>query len=313
MKGRKERSVPRDLHELPKLRDSLSYLYVERCRIEQNELAIELWDAHGRTPVPVASLSLLMLGPGTAITHAAGKALADHGCTVLWCGEENVRFYAAGLGETRKAYRLMHQARCVCDEEKHREVAWRMYELRFGYRLERDISVNEMRGMEGARMRDAYAEAADIYGVRWSGRRYDRSNWAHADPINRALSAANSCMYGICHSAIVAGGYSPALGFIHTGKQLSFVYDVGDLYKTEITIPLAFSVTAESPKEVEERVRYSCRERFRQARLLKRILSEIDGLLALPDDEPSTDDDLDSDPAMPAKLWEDLWAEPLEA
>jgi CRISPR-associated protein Cas1 len=77
-------------------------------------------------------------------------------------------------------------------------------------------------------MRDAYAEAADIYGVRWTGRRYDRSNWAQADPINRALSAANACMYGVCHAAIVAGGYSPALGFIHTGKQLSFVYDVGD-------------------------------------------------------------------------------------
>ncbi len=140
--------MPRDLHELPKLRDSLSYLYVERCRVEQNEFAIELWDAQGRTPVPVASLSVLMLGPGTTITHAAIKALADNGCTVLWCGEENVRFYAVGLGETRKAYRLLHQARCVCDEEKHREVAWRMYELRFGYRMERDISVNQMRGMK---------------------------------------------------------------------------------------------------------------------------------------------------------------------
>ena len=187
--------MPKDLHELPKLRDSLSYLYVQRCRVEQCEMSIELVDQEGRIPVPVASLCVLMLGPGTTITHAAVKALADNGCTMLWCGEENVRYYAAGMGETRKAYRLLHQAQCVCDPDKHREVAWRMYELRFGYRLERDISVNAMRGMEGARMRDAYAEAADAYGVRWTGRRYTRSDWHSADAINRALSAASSCIF----------------------------------------------------------------------------------------------------------------------
>lgn len=305
--------MPKDLHELPKLRDGLSYLYVERCRIEQLDLSIELVDKEGRTPVPAAALGVLMLGPGTTITHAAVKALAENGCSILWCGEENVRFYASGLGETRKGYRLLHQARCVCDEALHREVAWRMYELRFGYRLEEDVSLASLRGMEGVRMREAYAEASELYGVPWTGRRYNRHNWYQADPINKALSAANACMYGICHAAIVSGGYSPGLGFIHTGKQLSFVYDIGDIYKTEITIPTAFRITAESPKDVEERVRYACRDAFRQARLLQRIMEEIDALLDLPGEEPAPGPDPDSDPAMPASLWEQLWQSAVEA
>lgn len=301
--------MPRDLHDLPKLRDGLSYLYVERCRIDQDEQSIALVDKEGRTPVPCASLGVLLLGPGTTITHAAITALAENGCSAVWCGEEGVRFYASGLGETRKALRLLHQARCVCNDELRREVAWRMYELRFGYRLrdgEGDLSLNTLRGMEGARMRDAYAGAAEQYGVPWTGRRYTRQDWYKADPINRALSAASACMYGVCHTAIVSSGYSPALGFMHTGKQLSFVYDVADLYKTEITIPLAFRITAESSKDVEERVRHAARDTFREKRLLKRIVEEIDALLDLPEGDDGVGD-VDSDPAMPAALWEELW------
>jgi CRISPR-associated protein Cas1 len=304
--------MPKDLRELPKLRDGLSYLYVERCRIEQDEFSIMLVDKEGRTPVPCASLGVLMLGPGTTVTHAAISALADNGCSAIWCGEEGVRFYAAGLGETRKALRLMHQARCVCNDDLRREVAWRMYELRFGYRLteeDGDLSLNTLRGMEGARMRDAYASAAEEYGVRWTGRRYTRSDWHRADPINRALSAASACLYGVCHAAVISSGYSPALGFMHTGKQLSFVYDVADLYKTEISLPLAFRITAESPKDVEERVRHAARDAFREKRLLARIVEEMDALLDLPDEPDSGIGDVDSDPAMPAALWEELWAE----
>lgn len=302
--------MPKDLHELPKLRDGLSYLYVERCRIDQDELSIALVNKEGRTPVPCASLGVLMLGPGTTVTHAAITALADNGCSVIWCGEEGVRFYAAGLGETRKALRLMHQARCVCDDALRREVAWRMYELRFGYRLDEergDASLNTLRGMEGARMREAYAACGEQYNVRWTGRRYTRKDWYQADPINRALSAASACMYGVCHAAVVSSGYSPALGFMHTGKQLSFVFDVADLYKTEITLPLAFGVTAESSKDVEERVRHAARDAFREKRLLQRIVEEMDALLDLPGESEGSVGDVDSDPAMPAALWEELW------
>lgn len=306
--------MPKDLHELPKLRDSVSYLYVEHCRIEQEDSAIALWDAEGRTPVPIAALAVLLLGPGTAITHAAVRALAENGCSIVWCGEQGVRCYAQGTGETRRAYRLLRQAEQVCDPERRREVVWRMYEQRFGYRLEPDLTLNQVRGMEGARMRDAYAEAASTYGVEWRGRRYDRRNWSNSDPANRALSAANACLNGVCHAAIVSGGYSPALGFIHTGKQLSFVYDIADLYKAEITIPLAFRTVSESTENVATRTRHALRDAFREHRLMKRVLRDIDGLLGLapptPDEEAGGD--VDADGAMPAALWEELWAAPVE-
>jgi CRISPR-associated protein Cas1 len=152
-------------------------------------------------------------------------------------------------------------------------------------------------------VRQAYAQASKQYGVAWHGRNYDRSNWQKGDPVNRALSAANALLNGLCHAAIVSGGYSPAIGFIHTGKQLSFVYDIADLYKVEFTIPLAFQAVAESAEKVESRVRRLCREKFRAAKLLHRILPDIEALLDIPPSVPDSAGDVDGDPALPEPLW----------
>lgn len=294
----------RDLHELPKLRDSLSYLYVEHCRIEQKDSAVELIDKEGRIMVPAAALSVLMLGPGTSVTHAAVKALADNGCTIVWTGEDGMRCYAQGMGETRRAYHLLKQAELSSDPQKRMEVVWRMYRRRFGEQpLPPGLTLEQVRGLEGARVRQAYAEASRRYGVPWYGRRYDRHNWDGGDPVNRALSAANALLNGLCHAAIVSGGYSPALGFIHTGLQTSFVYDIADLYKTEITIPLAFRLVAESRENLHARVRLACREAFREARLLQRILPDIDALLDITPEIRAAGKEADDDPGRPEPLW----------
>ncbi|MCE5257558.1 MAG: type I-E CRISPR-associated endonuclease Cas1e [Chloroflexi bacterium] len=295
-----------DLHTLPKLRDGLSYLYVEHARIEQDALSIAIWKKDGTIQVPAASLGVLMLGPGTTITHAAVRALADNGCSLVWCGEDGIRCYAQGGGETRKAYRLLQQAAALCSPTERLEVVWRMYDARFGYRLNRQTSLETIRGMEGARVRECYAEAAREYCLAWQGRKYDRADWKSADPLNRALSAANACLNGVCHTAIVSGGYSTALGFMHTGKQLSFVYDIADLYKAELTIPLAFRIVAESPLGVDSRVRSACRETFTEARLLKRILPDIDRLLGIGQDETQYEQ-LDTDASIPTALWSELF------
>jgi CRISPR-associated protein Cas1 len=294
----------RDLHELPKLRDSLSYLYVEHVRVQQKHKAVELLDKEGRTMVPAAALSVLMIGPGTTITHAAVKALADNGCLVMWCGEDGMRCYAQGGGETRKAYHLLKQAELVSDPEKRLEVVKRMYRYRFSdEELDPDLDIFQLRGKEGARVRQAYAQASRTYGVPWHGRRYDRSNWGSGDPVNRALSAAHALLNGLCHTGIASGGYSPALGFIHTGKQLSFVYDIADLYKVEVTIPLAFRIAAESEEKIGPRVREACREAFRECQLLKRILPDIDHLLGISEGTLAMGEEADSDPARPEPLW----------
>src|SRR5207248_11211925 len=156
-----------------------------------------------------------------------------------------------------------------------------------------ELTRRQIRGMEGIRVREAYANASRESGVEWHGRSYRRESWGAADPVNRALSCANSCLYGVCHAAIVAAGYSPALGFIHTGKMLSFVYDIADLYKTEVTIPLAFHTVAADGNHVESRVRRECRDTFYATRLLQRIVPDIEQALAVNSEVVGDEMDLD--------------------
>lgn len=299
-----------DLHVLPKLRDGWSYLYVEHCRIDQEARAIALHDKGGKVPVPCANLALLMLGPGVSITHAAISVLADHGCLVAWCGEEGVRFYAVGMGETRSAANLLHQARVWANAELRMRVVYNLYQLRFSEKFPPGLSLRQIRGMEGARVRDAYATAAREFGVSWSGRSYQRDKWNLADPVNRAISTANACLYGVCHAAIVSAGFSPALGFIHTGKMLSFVYDVADLYKTEVSVPVAFREAAGDSHGLDRRVRLSCRNAFASMRLLQRIIPDIQSALMLPGQGGrETSAIFDEDAAAPGALWDPMEGE----
>jgi len=300
-----------DLHQLPKFRDALSFLYVEHVRIEQEGKSIALYDADGKTPVPVAALSVLMLGPGTNITHAAIRALADNNCLVIWCGEQNVRFYAFGMGGTRSAKGILRQAELAADETRRLEVVERMYRMRFREDLPAGLTVKELRGREGIRVRSAYAHASRETGVPWHGRSYDRSDWRSADPVNRALSCANSCLYGLCHAAILSAGYSPALGFIHTGKQLSFVYDIADLYKVDVTIPVAFQAAKDGEAELERRVRLCCRDIFRKTRLVQRVVPDI--RYALGETQEPGEFAPDQDPALPTDLWTPSWEQGQDA
>lgn len=291
-----------DLHALPKLRDSLSYLYIEHAVIERDHTALLVLQETGRTTVPIANLCLLLLGPGTSLTHAAVVLLAENGVSVVWVGEDGSKFYAQGNGETRRAGHLLHQAALVSNPENRLRVVLSMYAYRFGRALEPELTLEQIRGMEGARMKNAYEDASRRYGVAWNGRNYDRSNWANADPVNRALSAANALLNGLCHAAIVSGGYSPGLGFLHTGLQLSFVYDIADLYKTQYTIPAAFKTTAEGTDSIEKRTREYCRELFREEKLLNKVLPDIDRILGVEDRESYNM--VDEDLSLPTDWWQ---------
>lgn len=270
-----------DLAQLPRTSDSWTFLYTEKVRVERADYAIELRDKTGRIAVPTAALSVLLLGPGTSITHAAIGALAESGCSVVWCGENATRFYASGSGETRRAHHLEAQAKAWASKKAHEQVVRRMYLMRFPEALPEGLTIEQIRGKEGARVRDVYAELAKETGVRWAGRNYDRGNWGGADPVNRALSSANAALYGVCHAAIVGTGFAAGLGFLHVGKQLSFVYDVADLYKTETTIPAAFRAAAEGVGAIESTVRKRCRDLFASTRLMERIVPDMQRLMGL--------------------------------
>jgi CRISPR-associated protein Cas1 len=295
----------KNLQLLPQLKDSLSYLYVEHARIDQHDKTVSIHDKQGRICIPAATLTLLMLGPGTAITHGAIKILADVGCLILWCGEESVRLYAQGLGETRSAERTLWQAKMWADPSSRLKVVQSMYRLRFKEDLPPQMTIAELRGHEGVRMRTAYQMASADSGVPWQGRSYKRTAWDASDPVNRALSAGNSCLYGMCHAAILSAGFSPTIGFIHTGKMLSFVYDVADLYKTELTIPVAFEAAREGLGQIESRVRRSLRDRFREVQLLDRIIRDIEKVLDINGEVSSLMESHDgNDDAAPGMLWE---------
>lgn len=213
-----------------------------------------------------------------------------------------MRCYAFGLGETRKSYHLLRQAELASNPHTRESVVRKMYKKRFSVNLDEGLSLPQMRGLEGVRMRESYAQASKKFGVSWKGRHYDRNKWSDSDPINSALSAANALLNGLCHSAIVAGGYSPGLGFVHTGRMLSFVYDIADLYKTEITIPTAFETIAEGETKIDARVREKCRKYFVESKLLERILKDIDELLNIPE---NIEEVYDLDP--PSELWKELF------
>lgn len=287
----------KNLQELPRLRDSISYLYLEHAIIEQSDMAIVAIQKDGRIPIPIASMTCLLLGPGTSITHAAIRAICENGCMAIWCGERATRFYAAGIGETRSAKNLLCQAKACMDETLHMTAVRRMYAIRFPQVKTDHLSLQQIRGMEGIRVRKAYELASRTTGVKWNKRAYKNQDWDSADPVNQALSEANALLYGVCHAAIVSLGYSPGLGFVHTGKQLSFVYDIADLYKAETTIPAAFEAVQKG-SELSREVRLCCRKYFARIRILNRVAQDIEWILH------TTVDDDDQNGSQTGDLWD---------
>lgn len=289
-----------NLQELPKLKDSVTYLYMEHAIIEKDENAIIAIKKDGKIPIPISQFTCLLLGPGTTVTHAAIRVMASFGCMVIWCGEGVGRFYAAGIGETRSAKNLLIQANACVDKDIHMSVVRKMYDIRFPGVDTSKMSLQQIRGMEGIRMKKAYELAAKATGVKWKKRSYKREDWDESDPINQALSIGNALLYGICHAAIVSLGMSPGLGFVHTGKQLSFVYDIADLYKAETTIPAAFEAVkaAEGTYKLDQCVRQCCRKYFHKVRLLNRIPEDLATILSSVPEDAKNDENA-------GDLWDD--------
>lgn len=256
-------------------------VFVRYGQIDVLDGAFVLIDKTGvRTHIPVGSIACLMLEPGTRVSHAAIRLAATVGTLLVWVGESGVRLYASGQPGGARADRLLYQARLALDDELRLKVVRRMYEVRFGETAPARRSVEQLRGIEGARVRASYRLLAQRYGVNWRARNYDRDQWDAADIPNRCLSSATACLYGITEAAVLAAGYAPAVGFIHTGKPLSFVYDIADLFKFDTVVPLAFRIASRGPADPERDVRLGCRDLFRSEKLLRRIIPMIEDVLS---------------------------------
>lgn len=252
-----------------------------------------------RQHIPVGSLACIMLEPGTRISHAAVKLASVVGTLLIWVGESGVRLYTAGQPGGARSDNLLYQAKLALDESLRLKVVRKMFELRFGEPAPERRSVDQLRGIEGARVRKLYELLAKQYKVKWKGRRYDPKDWRKGDKINQSLSAATACLYGITEAAVLAAGYAPAVGFIHSGKPLSFVYDIADLFKFDTVVPVAFRVAAKAPANPEREVRIACRDAFRKTRLLKKIIPTIDLVLAAGEIVPPLPPEDAQPPAIP--------------
>ncbi len=263
------------------MKERVSLAFIEHGRIDVLDGAFVVIHKDGtRTHIPVGSVACLMLEPGTRISHRAAALAARVGTLLVWIGEAGVRLYAAGQPGGARADRLLYQARLALDDDARLRVVRKMYELRFGEPAPARRSIEQLRGIEGVRVRETYKLLAQRHGIKWKGRSYDPEDWDSSDAANRCLSSATACLYGITEAAVLAAGYAPAIGFIHTGKPLSFVYDIADLFKFDTVVPIAFQVAAQDPPDAERRVRLACRDIFRQTKLLARIIPTIEEVLA---------------------------------
>ena len=284
------------------IKDRISVVYVEKGNLDVIDGAFVVVDKTGvRTHIPVGGVACLMLEPGTRVSHAAVTLASRAGCLLVWIGEAGVRLYAAGQPGGARADRLLYQAKLALDDAARLKVVRKMYEIRFGEKPPEKRSVQQLRGIEGARVRSMYELLAKQYRVTWSRRNYDADNWGSGDFANRCLSSATACLYGICEAAILAAGYAPAVGFIHTGKPQSFVYDIADIFKFDTVVPVAFRIAARKPGYPEREVRLACRDIFRQTRMLKRIIPTIEQVLAAGEITPPVPHEEAVDIAIPNK------------
>lgn len=273
--------------------DRISFIYLERCTLHREDNAITAEDADGITHIPSATIGTLLLGPGTRVTHQAMSVLGDSGAGVVWVGERGVRFYAGGRALTRSAALVEAQASRWANRRTRLEVARAMYRMRFPDEDPAGLTRHELLGREGRRVKDCYRAQAARVGLTWDGRQYLPGDFTSGDPANQAITAAAQCMYGIAQTTVAALGCAPGLGFIHSGHELAFVLDIADLYKTEIAIPIAFKVAAQSPEDVGSRTRRAIRDRVNEIGLLRRCVDDIKQLI-LPDaaeDPAETDQD----------------------
>ena len=277
-----------ELTELPRIEDRVSFIYVEHAKINRQDGALTVMDSKGIVRIPAAIIVILLLGPGTDISHRAVELLGDTGTSIVWVGERGVRFYANGRPLAHSTKYLEKQAVLFSNRNTRLLVARKMYQMRFPGEDVMKLTMQQLRGREGARIRNLYRQEAKRYEIDWTKRDYDPNNYEDGSPVNKALSAANVALYGICHSVIVALGMSPGLGFVHTGHDKSFVYDIADLYKAEYTIPLAFKLASEvtEDEEIGRLARLRLRDKCIDGKLMKKIVRDLQYLMEInPEDD----------------------------
>lgn len=277
-----------ELNELGRIQDRISFLYLEHARVNRQDSAVTVTDQRGTVFVPSAMVSVLLLGSGVDVTHRAMELIGETGMAVVWVGEHGVRQYAHGRALGHSSRFLEQQAKLVSNRRTRVAVARKMYQMRFPKEDVSKLTMQQLRGKEGARVRRVYLEQSKKTNVPWDRREYKVDSFDSSTPINKALTAAHQALYGLSCSVIVALGASPGLGFVHTGHDMSFVYDFADLYKAKYSIPVAFEMTAKhGNNDIVDWTRRGMRDVFANGKLVVQMVRDLKSLLDIDDDIPA--------------------------
>ena len=196
--------------------------------------------SEGSYAVPFQMVSMILLGPGSTVSHDALRLCARHGTAIAAVGEDGVRAYTAPPLIPDRSGLARRQARVWADADGVRlDIARRMYAWRLGEILPH-TDIATLRGIEGSRVKAMYKLQADRFGIKWNGRRYDRADPTAADLPNQALNHAASAIEAAAAIAVAATATIPQLGFIHEDSGQSFVLDIADLFRDDVTVPVAF-------------------------------------------------------------------------
>lgn len=278
------------LPELPRIAERISFLYLEKCKITRTDSGLSAFDDKGEIKIPLATFSVLLLGPGTSISHRAMELISGCGTMLCWVSENGLKCFATGSPLTNSSRMAEIQASAVSNTRKRLAIARKMYQIRFPDEDVSHLTMQQLRGREGSRIRSTYIREQKRTGVEWNGRSYKVNDLSTSNAVNASLSIANSCLYGIAYAAICSLGCIPSLGFIHAGHQRSFVYDIADLYKTETSIPVAFDIAATYTDNVWAYTRREMHRMIYEHHILERVVHDIKWLL---DSCGPSDDDTD--------------------
>lgn len=256
------------MHPIP-VRERISFLYFEHGTLERQGRGLCFNQSDGAIQIPVGNTTVLLMGPGTTVTHAAISLSGQEGCLILWTGENGVRLYGAG-NPRGNGQNLLKQAAFALDPSKRLIVARKMYNEMFGRPPPQRLDIDQLRGFEGAWVKKWYQDAAEKHNIPWTGRQR-----SFLSPIEKSIAGVNAALYGLCEGVVLSLGFSPSIGFIHQGGIRSFIYDIADTVKFTTVAPLAFHLAQK--KEVSESVvRQACRNMFFETKLAGRLVKILE-------------------------------------
>ena len=251
-------------------------IYIDQAEIKQKDFSVVATSHDIDFDLPIANLVCLMLGPGTSITHRAVEQIAQYGCSIVWCGENINLYYALGQPLTKSSKNIIMQMNAHESKVSKLNVIRKMYEIRYTDMKLKSKSADELMGIEGLHVQNTYRTLSEKYGIHWNGRMYNEIPFSEQDSINKAITSGNQLLYAIIASIVNAIGYSTAIGFIHTGKMMSFVYDISDLYKESIILPTIFEFTSTySGNSIENDIKRHLYNKITEVNIIDKVINDI--------------------------------------